>query len=226
MKNPPLFLIGLLTGILVLGGCKSNEETKYTAPIPLRVADNATIVCFGDSLTFGHGADMINDSFPMVLQEKIKIPVINSGVNDDTSADGLSRIQRDVLDHHPIMVLIDFGGNDLYNSKPKLKIKDIESNFIKMIELLDNGNCKIYILRFFNQRMRIFDLFFRFDAMLNRLKADYPHIEIVDNIWEGVWGKKEYKYDFTHPNSGGYRIIAANIFNAIRDVLEYNDLLR
>jgi lysophospholipase L1-like esterase len=226
MKNSLLLLTGLLAGLLVLGGCKSNEKTTYTAPVHLQVAGNAAIVCFGDSLTFGHGADTIHDSFPMVLQEKIKIPVINAGVNDDTSADGLARIQRDVLDHHPIMVLIDFGGNDLYNSKPKLKMKDIESNFRQMIELLDNGNCKIYILRYFNQQMRIFDLFFRFDAMLKRLKADYPHIEIVDDIWEGVWGKKEYKYDFTHPNSRGYRLMAENIFNAIQDVLEYNDLLK
>jgi hypothetical protein len=33
----------------------------------------------------------------------------------------LIRIQKDVIDHNPVIVLIDFGGNDLYNSKPKLK---------------------------------------------------------------------------------------------------------
>jgi lysophospholipase L1-like esterase len=213
-------------GLIVLSCCKSNQENISIEPVKLNITGNSTIVCFGDSLTFGHGADNKNDSFPMVLQEKIKIPVINSGVNDDTTANGLARIQRDVIDHSPIMVLIDFGGNDLYNSKPKLKIKEIENNFRKMIELLDNGNCKIYIIRYFNQQMRIFDIFFRFDNMLKRLKVDYPDIEILDNIWEGVWGKKEYKYDFTHPNSRGYKIIAENIFNEIRETLEYNNLLK
>jgi acyl-CoA thioesterase-1 len=216
----------LFTSLIVLNCCNSNQKITGVEPSKLTITGNSTIVCFGDSLTFGHGADTINDSFPMVLQEKIKIPVINSGINDDTSADGLARIQRDVIDHNPVMVLIDFGGNDLYNSKPKLKIKDIESNFRKMIELLDNGNCKIYIIRYYNQQMRMFDLFFRFDNMLKRLKADYPNIEILDNIWEGVWGRKDYKYDFTHPNSKGYRIIAENIFNEISGVLEYNNLLK
>jgi hypothetical protein len=77
----------------------------------------------------------------MILQEIIKIPVINSGVNDDTTAYGLARIQKDVIDHNLAIVLINFCGNDLYNSKPKLKINETRNNFREMIELLDNGNC-------------------------------------------------------------------------------------
>jgi hypothetical protein len=38
----------------------------------------------------------------------------------------LVRIQKDIIDHNPIMVHMDLGGNDLYNSKLKLEIKDIE----------------------------------------------------------------------------------------------------
>jgi hypothetical protein len=56
----------------------------------------------------------------------------------------------------------------------------------------------------------MFDIFFSFDRMLERLKANYPDIEILNNIWEGVWGKKENKYDLTHANSNGYRIMVAS----------------
>ena len=217
----------LMMAVCLLGCCKTNGGNVATKePMKLTVNENSTIVCFGDSLTYGHGADSIATSFPMLLQEKINIPVINSGMNDDTTAGGLKRIQKDVLEHNPVMVLIDFGGNDIYNSKPKLGIKDIENNFKEMIRILDNGNREIYIIRYFNNQMRIFDIFFRFDRMLNRIQDEYPNVRIIKNVWEGVWGKKEYKYDFTHPNTEGYKIIANNIYDEMREVLEYNDLIK
>ena len=211
--------------MLFFSCCKTDgKNVLANKPMKLETNENSTIVCFGDSLTYGHGADSIETSFPMILQKKIIIPVINSGVNDDTTADGLKRIQKDVLDYNPVIVLIDFGGNDLYNSKPKLSIREIENNFKEMIRILDNGNREIYIIRYFNNQMRMFDIFFRFDRMLDRIQKEYPNVRIVKNIWEGVWGKKEFKHDFTHPNSKGYEIIANNIFEEIKDVLEYNNL--
>ena len=213
--------------MLFFSCCKTDgKNVLANKPMKLETNENSTIVCFGDSLTYGHGADSIETSFPMILQKKIIIPVINSGVNDDTTADGLKRIQKDVLDHNPVIVLIDFGGNDLYNSKPKLSIREIENNFKEMIRILDNGNREIYIIRYFNNQMRMFDIFFRFDRMLDRIQKEYPNVRIVKNIWEGVWGKKEFKHDFTHPNSKGYEIIANNIFEEIKDVLEYNNLIK
>ena len=162
----------------------------------------------------------------MILQERINIPVINSGVNSDTTADGLKRIERDVLEKNPVIVLIYFGGNDLYYLKKRLSRKKIEKNFKEIIRILDNGDREIYIIRFFNNQMRFWDFFFRFDRMLDRIQKEYPNVRIIKNIWKGVWGKREYKYDYTHPNSKGYKIIAHNIFNEIKDVLEYNDLVK
>jgi acyl-CoA thioesterase I len=194
--------------------------------VKLEINKNSTIVCFGDSITYGHGADNIETSFPMILQKRVNIPVINSGVNSDTTADGLKRIEKDVLDHNPVIVLIYFGGNDLYYRPKKLSIKKIENNFKEMVRILNNGKREIYIIRFFNNRMRLWDIFFRFDRMLDRIQKEYPNIKIIKNIWKGVWGKREYKYDYTHPNSKGYKIIANNIFNEIRDILEYNNLVK
>jgi hypothetical protein len=95
-----------------------------------------------------------------------------------------------------------------------------------MIRILDNGNREIYIVRFFNDEMRFLDIFCRFDRMLNRMQKEYPNVRIIKNLWEGVWGKSEYKYDLSHPNSKGNVIIANNIFNEIKDVLEFNNLTR
>jgi lysophospholipase L1-like esterase len=58
------------TGLIVLSGCKSNQAALGIEPVKLNITDKSTIVCFGDSLTSGHGADNINNSFSMVMQEK------------------------------------------------------------------------------------------------------------------------------------------------------------
>jgi lysophospholipase L1-like esterase len=112
------------------------------------------------------------------------------------------------------------------HSTKEIEHKKIENNFKEMIKLLDNRNVEIYIVRFFNDEMRFLDIFYRFDRMLNRIQKEYPNVRIIKNIWEGVWGKKEYKYDLSHPNSKGNIIIANNIFNEIKDVLEYNNLIK
>jgi acyl-CoA thioesterase-1 len=219
------FIIVTLTVILFTACGQNKGKSAETALQKLEITENSTLVCFGDSLTRGYGADSINQSFPMIMQKWINIPVINAGVNNDTTAGGLERIQKDVLDHNPVIVIIYFGANDLYNSKPKLTIDEIESNFRRMIELIDTGNTKIYIARFFNNQMRFLDIFFSFDRMLKRLENDYG-IEIIDNVWENIWGKKELKYNLAHANSKGYEVMAQNIFTAIKPNLEYNNLIK
>lgn len=76
------------------------------------------LVALGDSITHGHTtpkpqiwttllASRLNETFgPSAPQ------LINAGVGGHTSAEGLARIDKDVLVHLPALVLIEFGGND------------------------------------------------------------------------------------------------------------------
>ena len=73
-----------------------------------------TIVCFGDSLTYGSGARKGMD-YPSQLAQMIGKPVINAGVSGDTTARALQRLEHDVLSKSPDLVLITLGGNDLKN---------------------------------------------------------------------------------------------------------------
>ena len=49
-----------------------------------------SIVCFGDSLTQGFGATG-EQTYPYFLQQFTNLPVINKGVNGNTSKNGLNR---------------------------------------------------------------------------------------------------------------------------------------
>lgn len=77
-----------------------------------------TLVAYGDSITQGHKLDE-RLRWTTMLQQRLddqqpgRAPrVINAGVGGNTSAEGLARIDRDVLAHQPRLVLVEFGGND------------------------------------------------------------------------------------------------------------------
>ena len=191
---------------------------------PVNINENSTIVCFGDSLTYGHGANSETESWPALLQKRVKIPVINSGRNDDTTEDGILRFDEDVILHNPAVVIFDFGGNDIFSLKKKLSYKQIEANFRTMLDKLDISKTKVYIMRFYNNQMRFFDIFGSFDRMLKRLEKDYD-VTIIWDAWSGAWGHKDCKFDMTHCNAKGYKIMEQNIFNVLEPFLRENDLL-
>jgi acyl-CoA thioesterase-1 len=85
---------------------------------------NATIniVAFGHSVPAGYGVTpkvQKRDAYPRLLEDALAdrfphavLNVITAGVGGENSTQGLSRLQRDVIDHHPRVVLIDYGLND------------------------------------------------------------------------------------------------------------------
>ncbi|MCL1631917.1 GDSL-type esterase/lipase family protein [Sporolactobacillus sp. CPB3-1] len=77
------------------------------------------VICFGDSVTRGiifvHGRfRIIRENYPALLQKALgnDDEVINKGVFNDNSDLLVKRLDHDVLDEHPDLVLINIGGND------------------------------------------------------------------------------------------------------------------
>ena len=86
----------------------------YHPPVKNARPTGESIICFGDSLTYGTGASQGMD-YPSQLSRLIGRPVINAGIPGDTTATALARLDRDVLSLSPRIVLITLGGNDLKN---------------------------------------------------------------------------------------------------------------
>ena len=87
-----------------------------------------TIVCHGDSLT--EGADLSsNSTWPLLVENQVKVRIINSGIGGDTSGGLLGRFYHDVVRHKPEMVLIMGGTNDLWWN---LDINLIQANIFAM----------------------------------------------------------------------------------------------
>lgn len=86
----------------------------------------ASLVCFGDSVTFGVGVPLFHPTFCEQLGG------INSGVPSNDTSEALARIQTDVLDYNPKHVLIMFGLNDSLSLHPST----FRNNLNKMIRLI------------------------------------------------------------------------------------------
>ena len=236
-----LFL-GLVIGFSSIS-CESDTNERYQGP---------TLVCLGDSLTSGYGATAVGEedrskSYPAFLQSKIKIPVINAGVAGDTTSQGLSRVDADVLSRNPQIVIIVLGGNDLIplfltqqpvsNEQLMQALETMQENLQDIISKIDNESRKIFLAKFYTETMarqlaeevlgenEQTALIEAFDAMFTKLATDND-ITLIDDIWQGVWGIPANMSDMTHPNAAGYEIMATNIFNVMQEYLEANDLLR
>jgi len=117
---------------------------------PTPFADGDIICCLGDSITHGglyHKdiADFYATRFP-----DRKIKVINCGIGGDTAGGALGRLDWDVLAHHPTVITIMLGMNDVghanYFTDPKMPVtpevqaareKAIETYRAKMKEVLE-----------------------------------------------------------------------------------------
>src|SRR5690606_16894189 len=77
----------------------------------------SNIIAFGDSLTAGYEMPE-GAAYPAQLSQRIGRPIINAGVSGDTTADGLRRLERDVLERDPRIVLLCLGGNDILRNRP------------------------------------------------------------------------------------------------------------
>lgn len=174
------------------------------------------IICFGDSITFGYGADKDED-YPTALAKLIDIPVINAGIDSDTSTMGLERMDTDVLEKDPLLVIIEFGGNDFLK---KIPIERTATNIKKMIDTIQAHGAMVALV----------------DVSAGLLLKDYheafykiarqENVIFIPGILGGIITDPKFKSDFIHPNNKGYIIIAQRVYDAILPYLKKNKLVR
>lgn len=103
--------------------------------LPLAAGDSLGLVAFGDSITKGVGVPAGSGWVEILAQQMQKAtgkatpPVANAGVGGNTSAQGLARMATDVLAHKPVLVLVEFGGND---ANQGISVADFEKNLVEI----------------------------------------------------------------------------------------------
>ena len=167
------------------------------------------IICFGDSLTYGTGASQGMD-YPSQLSRRIGRPVINAGIPGDTTDTALARLERDVLDRSPRIVLITLGGNDLKNRQDR----DRAFRNLKAIITAIQGRGALVIVGGLDV-----PVWGRGFQEQYRKVCEETGAVLVPDILKGLLGNPGKMSDAIHPNDAGYGIMAGYFYEAIKPYL-------
>jgi len=183
--------------ILLLAISCSNGSAK----IPV-LAPDATILCFGDSLTYGNGAAP-GDPYPAVLAELTGRTVINGGVPGEVTAAGVARLPGLLDEHHPALVVLLHGGNDILQRRSASEMAD---NLRAMAETARSRGAAVVLLG-----VPQFGLLFRppdlYADLARQLRLPYDGESLAE-----IERDPTLKSDPIHPNAAGYRKLAERIY--------------
>ena len=179
----------------MLTACSKNNQIKINS-----------IVCFGDSLTRGYGSTD-EQTYPYFLQLLTNIPVINKGINGNTSKDGLNRID-DILKFKNSLIIVEFGANDFFQQIP---ISETKKNMEQIIDKLKQDNIVILVSTEDRQLNKLY-------SMLKAL-AKEKNVLFINGILNEIWNNRNLFSDEIHPNSNGYKLVADKIYKNIENLL-------
>ncbi len=182
----------LTLAAFALAGC------GHGTPKLSRLPAEASILAFGDSLTFGTGAQP-ESSYPAVLEKLVGRKVWSAGVPGEVSAAGLARLPSALEYYQPKLLILCHGGNDFLR---KLSEKQAAENLRAMIRLAQQSGVDVVLIgvpkpglfpsppEFFADIAKEFGLPYE-DAALKTILRD-----------------NEFKSDLAHPNARGYAKLA------------------
>ena len=176
-----------------------------TPPLP-KLAPDAVILAFGDSLTFGTGATAAQ-SYPAQLQGLLQRKVINAGVPGETSAGGLRRLAQWLDEHRPDLLILCHGGNDILRRLPRAAM---QRNLDAMIRLAQQRDIAVVLIA-----VPDFSLWLRPAEVYGELAASH-RIPVESQILPAILGDAALRADQVHPNAAGYRRLAKAIVDLLK----------
>ena len=193
--------IGLLFLCFFLLSCENDPQLK-----PLK--QDAIILAFGDSLTYGTGAKQ-KQSYPAQLENLINRKVINAGIPGEISAKGLRRLPYLLQTHQPDLVILCHGANDILR---KMDLGNTKSNIQKMIHLIHENGSQVILLA-----VPQFSLFLSPAPFYSELAGE-NNIPLMDNTLSGILLNPALKSDQIHPNADGYLKMALKIKTLMEEI--------
>ena len=166
------------------------------------LAPGATILAFGDSLTFGTGADPA-EAYPAVLAQLTGRTVINAGVPGEVTAAGVQRLPTLLDEYRPALVVLLHGGNDILQRRSQTAMAE---NLRTMAEMARHHGAAVVLLG-----VPQFGLLFRppelYVDLAKELSLPYDGASLAE-----IERDPTLKSDPIHPNAAGYHRLAERIY--------------
>jgi len=192
-------LLAFVLAALLACACGSKNRVE-------KLDANATVLAFGDSLTFGTGAAP-TESYPAVLERSIGRKVVNAGVPGETSEEGLRRLPETLDEVKPRLVILCHGGNDFLR---RLDDGRAASNVRAMVKLARDRGIAVVLLATPKPGLPPAVPPF-YGEIAAEMKVPYE-----DAVLRSVMIDNALKSDMVHPNAAGY----ARMAEAVEKVLK------
>ncbi len=202
-----VLLAGLGAALLTTTACSRSSPGVRTLP------GDATLLCLGDSLTFGYGA-ATGASYPEQLQRLTGHVTQNAGLNGDTSEGALARLPALLSANTPGLVLVSIGGNDFLRRLP------VERTRAALTQLIKTAQATTQVALMAQPRPELMA------AAMGSLKDHAVYAEVAGEtgvpLFEGGWShvlsRAELRSDQIHANSEGYQVFAERLTAWLRQM--------
>ena len=189
-----------LASVGALAGCGRAKATLE------RLAPDAVILAFGDSLTFGTGAAPAQ-SYPVQLERLVARKVVAAGVPGEVSAAGLARLPG-VLDQvQPGLLILCHGGNDFLRRLADAQVAD---NLRAMIRVARQRGTNVILVGV--PKPGFFPSAPDFYA---DIAAEFA-IPYEEAALKKILTDNALKSDLIHPNAAGYAHFATALADLLR----------
>ena len=194
-----LFPYVLALALIALVGCTKAPRLEPLAP-------DAVVLAFGDSLTYGTGADE-RESYPAQLAVLIGRKVARAGVPGEISGDGLKRLPEALDEHQPRLLILCHGGNDFLR---RLSKQQVAANVRAMIRLARERGIDVVLVGTPEPGFSVTAPEF-YGEIAKELRVPYE-----DSVIGQILRDASLKSDPIHPNARGYRLIAERIAGLLK----------
>ncbi len=198
----------LLLACFLLPACGGPDAAAPgLSPLP----PGATVLCFGDSLTYGSGAGGFDPrpgaSFPEALARETGLNVVRSGVPGETTDRGLARLPRVLEAERPALVVLEHGGNDFLRGLPEART---EANLTAMVRACQEAHAQVLLLGVPQP------------GLLLKLHPVYPRVAAATGaaldgeLLPTLLADGNIKSDPMHFNAAGYEKLAQGVAATLR----------
>ncbi|AEF98647.1 GDSL-type esterase/lipase family protein [Methylomonas methanica] len=178
------------------------------APKLGKLPEEAVILAFGDSLTYGTGASA-EHAYPSILTALTGREVINEGVPGEISREGRQRLPRLLDEYHPNLLILIHGGNDILQ---QINVAETRENLKAMIAEAKQRDIPVVMLG-----VPKFGLISLHSAEIYAELAQSEQVPIDLETLPNILSTNSLKSDTVHPNEQGYQKLAENIATLLRE---------
>ena len=196
-----------LLKVIILSFCLISSSCSESGYNLNPLAQDAVILAFGDSLTYGTGAKSDTESYPAILEQRSGRVVVNAGIPGEISQAGLARLPSMLADLEPDLVVLCHGGNDILRRLNKTQLK---SNLNEMIQLIKASGAQVVLVAvpMFGFGLSVPDLYPEL--------AQQHQLPIEMTVLKDIVSDPTLKSDQIHPNSKGYTVFGQRVFDLLQ----------